>query len=113
MYWRMQLHPARPSEAVKHSITSLGAGYIGLDFGQDVGDLLLLKMNELPTGQHDYWHFAHTMKKGDIVLIIAHHFPFALARIAGPFNYISHAHPHIGVWFRHFRAVDRVTYYAD
>ena len=113
MYWRMQLHPAQPQEAVKHSITSLSSGYVGLDFGKDVGDLSLLAREDLPDGQHDYWDFASTMKKGDIVLVITHHFPFALTKIAGPYNYISHAQPHIGVWFRHFRPVQDVMYYAD
>jgi hypothetical protein len=109
----MQLHPAQPEEAVKHSVTSLAAGYIGLDFGEDVGDLLRLKKADLPEGYQDYWDFAHTMKPGDQVLIIAHHFPFALARVAGPYNYISRSLPHIGVWFRHFRQVDSISYFAD
>jgi len=113
MYWRMQLHPAQPEEAVKHSITCLSSGYVGLDFGKDVGDLLLLEKADLPTGQTDYWDFAHTMHEGDLVLIIAHHFPFALAKIAGPYNYISRPQPHLGVWFRHFRSVKEIRYYAD
>ena len=31
-YWRMQVHPASPGDAVAHTIESLAAGYIGLDF---------------------------------------------------------------------------------
>jgi len=31
-YWRMQLHPNEPGEALKHSVESLVAGFIGLDF---------------------------------------------------------------------------------
>ncbi len=41
-YWRMQLHPAEPSESVKGCVESLAAGYIGLDFATDVGDLMRL-----------------------------------------------------------------------
>ena len=33
-YWRMQLHPADPDQAVKHCVESLASGYIGLDFGK-------------------------------------------------------------------------------
>ena len=113
MYWRMQLHPSEAELSVKHAITSLAAGYIGLDFGKDLGDLHLLKREELPDGQRDYWDFAHVMKQGDLVLVVAHHFPFALAKVAGPYSYISHALPHIGVWFRHFRAVRDISYYGD
>lgn len=112
-YWRMQLHPCERTVAVHHTITSLAAGYIGLDFVTDIGDLRLLRKEQLPDGQHDYWDFGHVMRKDDVVLIITHHFPFALARIAGPYNYISRAQPHLGVWFRHFRRVRDVVYYAD
>lgn len=38
-YWRMQLHPSEPDQAVRHSIESLAAGYIGLDFVEDIGRL--------------------------------------------------------------------------
>ena len=34
-YWRMQLHPNNASEAVRHAVQSLAAGYIGLDFAED------------------------------------------------------------------------------
>lgn len=68
---------------------------------------------KLPEKQKDYWAFAHDMKVGDRVLVIAHHFPFALARIAGEYNYVRRFAPEIGVWFRHFRKVDEVHFYAD
>jgi hypothetical protein len=45
--------------------------------------------------------------------LFAHHFPFALVRVAGPYNYIRAAAPEIGVWFRHFRQVDDVRYFGD
>jgi hypothetical protein len=53
------------------------------------------------------------MEVGDRVLLFAHHFPFALARVSGNYNYIGAAGPEIGVWFRHFRQVDDVRYYGD
>jgi hypothetical protein len=112
-YWRMQLHPSESKNAVSYTVASISAGYIGLDFGKDVGDLLLTERKVLPTGQQDYWEFAHKMKKGDYVLVFTHHFPFALVRISGPYNYIRKSQPHVGVWFRHFRSISNVKYYAD
>lgn len=53
------------------------------------------------------------MDIGDRVLLFSHHYPFALVRVAGPYNYIRSKAPEIGVWFRHFRAVDDVRYYGD
>jgi len=112
-YWRMQLHPAEPGESVKHCVKSLAAGYIGLDFSAEVGDLMQTTKDRLPDNQKDYWAFAHGMDMGDRVLVIAHHFPFALVRIAGEYNYVRRFAPEIGVWFRHFRKVDDVHFYAD
>ena len=112
-YWRMQLHPSSSEEAVAHTVRSLAAGYIGLGFAAEVGDLLTTEQSALPPNQRDYWEFAHEMREGDLVLIVAHHFPFALARIAGPYNYIRSHDSNLGVWFRHFRHVDGVRYYAD
>lgn len=112
-YWRMQLHPAEPSESVKDCVESLAAGYIGLDFGTDVGDLTRLDASQLSTAERDYWLFAHEMALGDTVLIVAHHFPFALVTIDGDYNHIRQPAPEIGVWFRHFRKVKDVAYYGD
>lgn len=112
-YWRMQLHPNDAANAVRHSVESLSAGFIGLDFREDVGDLMTLRQNELPTNQEDYWAFAHEMAVGDVVLIMAHHFPLAICRVAGDYNYIRHHDPDIGVWFRHFRRADQIAYYGD
>jgi hypothetical protein len=47
------------------------------------------------------------MTEGDRVLIVVHHFPFALATVDGEYNYIRNVAPEIGVWFRHFRRVRR------
>ena len=112
-YWRMQLHPSESGEAVRHTVESLAAGYIGLDFATDVGDLLTVDRGSLPDGQREYWAFAHEMDIGDWALVFTHHYPFALARVASQYNYIRRASPEICVWFRHFREVDEVLYYAD
>jgi len=112
-YWRMQLHPNESGGAIKHTVECLSAGYIGLDFSADVPDLLMVGQDALPENQRNYWAFAHEMAVGDRVLLFAHHFPFALTRVSGPYNYIRSAAPEIGVWFRHFRSIDDVDYYGD
>jgi hypothetical protein len=112
-YWRMQLHPNDASEAARHAAQSLAAGYIGLDFAEDVGDLNRTAWEQLPQKQKPYGAFAHEMTEGDRVLIVVHHFPFALATVDGEYNYIRNVAPEIGVWFRHFRKVKDVRYYAD
>ena len=112
-YWRMQLHPSESEGAIKHTVESLSAGYIGLDFALDVPDLMTVTQSELPENQRNYWAFAHEMKTGDRVLLFAHHFPFALARVSGEYNYVRAAIPELGVWFRHFRAVEDVRYFGD
>jgi len=114
-YWRMQLHPNEPGEALKYSVQSLAAGFIGLDFARSFGvrDLRETTQNTLPDHQKDYWAFAHEMNESDVVLIMAHNFPFALATVDGDYNYIREPEPRIGVWFRHFRPVREVRYYGD
>jgi hypothetical protein len=112
-YWRMQLHPSESEGAVRHTVESLSAGYIGLDFAGDVSDLMTISQSDLPERQRNYFAFAHEMEPGDWILLFTHHFPFAAARIAGPYNYIRSAAPEIGVWFRHFRKVDGIRYYGD
>ena len=114
-YWRMQLHPDQSGMSIRHCVESLTAGYIGLDFasGAAVGDLLTADQKDLPNNQKDYWLFAHEMAKEDVVLIMAHHFPFALAIVYGSYNYMRHPSPEIGVWFRHFREVRDIRYYGD
>jgi hypothetical protein len=112
-YWRMQLHPSESEGAIRHTVDCLSAGYIGLDFGADVPDLLTVPQSELPENQRNYWAFAHEMDIGDVVLLFTHHFPFALARVASPYNYIRSIAPEIGVWFRHFRRVEDVRFYGD
>jgi hypothetical protein len=48
------------------------------------------------------------MAKGDWVLVICQHFPFAVVKIDGDYNHIHKPAPEIGVWFRHFRQITRV-----
>ena len=112
-HWRMQLHPAAPGGAIKHTVESLSAGYIGLDFAEDTADLKTISQSALPENQRHYWAFAHEMEIGDHVLLFAHNFPFALARVSGDYNYVREAVHELRVWFRHFRAVDSVAYYGD
>ena len=109
----MQLHPADSGGAIGHTVKCLAAGYIGLDFATDLPDLLTVQSESLPLGQRSYAAFASEMTVGDRVLLFAHHYPFALVRIAGEYNYIRCKTPEIGVWFRHFRAVDDMRYYGD
>ena len=114
-YWRMQLHPADPARAMRYAVESIAAGFIGLDFAAEVGDLHGARREDLPANQTDYWDFAHRMNIGDRVLVIVHHFPFALVAVSGEYNYIRKAEPALGVWFRHFRRIDRdqTQYLAD
>jgi len=109
----MQLHPSESGAAIKHTVMSLSAGYIGLDFEAAIPDLLTIEQEALPEKHRNYWSFAHEMAIGDYVLLFAHHFPFALVRVCGDYNYIREGAAKIGVWFRHFRSVDDVRYYGD
>ena len=109
----MQMHPSEADGAIKHTVESLSAGYVGLDFAADVPDLLTVPQVELPENQRNYWGFAHEMEVDDRILLFAHHFPFALVRVSGEYNYIRAAVPELGVWFRHFRTVDDIRYFGD
>lgn len=109
----MQLHPSESNDAIRHTVECLSAGYIGLDFAGDIPDLKTTTQSELPENQRNYWGFAHEMQVGDRVLLFAHHFPFALVRVSGEYNYVRSAVPELGVWFRHFRSIDDVRYYGD
>jgi hypothetical protein len=112
-YWRMQLFPGHSKNPIKDAVESISAGYIGLDFGNRVPDLLTETQEKLPENHKNYWAFGQEMKIGDNVLLFAHHFPLALVRVAGEYNYIRDIAPEIGVWFRHFRKIDEVRYYGD
>ena len=114
-YWRMQLHPADAKRATMYAVESVAAGFIGLDFTKDPGDLSKVQPAAIPTGQKDYLEFCNTMAIGDKVLVIVHHFPFALVTVAGEYNYLKEPVPELGVWFRHFRRIDPelTAYHAD
>lgn len=114
-YWRMQLHPSADSPwAMEYASQSIATGFIGLDFdGRSAGDLLSDTNQKIPAGQEIYVDFAKTMAKDDKVLIIVHHFPFAIVTVDGEYNYIRRAEPELGVWFRHFRRIKDPIYFSD
>ncbi len=112
-YWRMQLHPAEPSKAAYFAAESLAAGFIGLDFAETTGDLTDTRPDDLEKGKQDYLAFQREMSPDDYVLIIVHHHPFGLVKVKGEYNYIRTPDRRIGVWFRHFREITDVRYYAD
>jgi hypothetical protein len=109
----MQLHPNEPKKSVYYAAQSLSAKLVGLDFREDPGDLKLVDRNALDANEKVYLLFAEEMELGDYILVFAHNFPFALARVDGPYNYIKEKVPELGVWFRHFRRVTDVRYYGD
>jgi len=112
-YWRMQVHPDDPRHSVRETIASLAGGYIGIDAPGEVHDLGLAPPKALSAGQQEALAFAQEMAIGDRVLVFAHHFPFALVRVAGRYNYVRSPIPERGILFRHFRPIDDVRYYAD
>lgn len=114
-YWRMQLHPTDHFFAMRHTVESIGAGFIGLDFDKDRGNMLqITDPTLLPKGQRKYWDFAHKMSVEDKVLIMVHHLPFALVTVESEYNYILNP-KEAGLWFRHFRRIkpSKTYYYAD
>ena len=120
IYWRMQLHPDDSNLSVKHTTESVSAGFIGLGFGNaDPGDLKKVKPTDpslnLDKNEDRYWQFAEEMETGDIVAIFCHNQPFALTQITGNYNYIKTPVPNIGVWFNHFRSIDKdyTKYFLD
>lgn len=109
----MQLHPSDPERAVAHATRSLGLGYIGLDFRNPPGDLMVVEPESVDSNQRNYLDLAHTMAVDDLVLVMAHHYPHALVRVKGEYNYIREPEEELGVWFRHFRRVEILGYYSD
>jgi hypothetical protein len=92
---------------MRHAVDSVGAGLVGLDFENDPGDLRRADPNSVKTSEKDFFEFQHRMRVGDQVLIMVHHFPFALIVISGEYNYMAECEPELGVWFRHFRRIDK------
>jgi hypothetical protein len=111
----MQLHPNDAKNSAYYASQSLSAGFIGLDFETEVGDLLAVEHQNVLTTQRDYMAFAKEMQIGDKVLIIVHHFPFAVVTVSGEYNYIRKIDPALGVWFRHFRKInkDEIILFSD
>ncbi|QYK48313.1 MAG: hypothetical protein KF838_00330 [Phycisphaeraceae bacterium] len=114
-YWRMQLHPSDPARSAAHAIRSVSAGFIGLDFESDVGDMRRISRESVSSGERDYFDFVSPMQVGDLVLVVAHHFQVALVTVSGEYNYIATPDRGLGVWFRHFRRIDtrKTLFWAD
>ena len=112
-YWRMQLHPNDAENAAYYSSQSIAAGFIGLGFATEIGDLLSESHENILSSQKDYINFATKMKPGDKVLIITHHFPFAVVTVDGEYNYIRKTEPELGVWFNHFRRIKDPIFFSD
>jgi hypothetical protein len=111
-FWRMQLHPNEPRRATEFAARSLAAGFIGLDHSIDIGDMRKSE-NLLPPSQRDYFDLALRMQRGDKLLVISHHRPFAFATVDGDYCYVTAPQPELGVWFRHFRRVKDVRFVGD
>lgn len=113
--WRMQLHPDDGKLATRYAVEALGQGMIGLDFGGDYGDMRRIQASTLKPSEQDFLALADEMQVGDLVLVIVHNRPFALATIASDYRYTSAPQEEFGVWFRHYRRVERKTlrFYFD
>ena len=109
----MQLHPADSQRSIKHCLDSLAAGFMGLDFEKDPGDLRVADKKSVKQSEKDYFDFALKMQPEDKVLIISHHYPFALVTVESDYNYIKTPVGEIGVWFRHFRRIKSPQFYFD
>ena len=116
-FWRMQLHPDDKRYSFEHAVRSLAAGYIGLGFRDEPGDLTKINSKEelkkISKDQGQYLPFCNEMQIGDIVLVISHHYPVALCEVTGHYNYVKEQSEEIGVWFNHFRGIEVLSYAAD
>lgn len=112
-YWRMQLHPNDAEYASFYTINSLANGFIGLDFGNDPGDLEKLKECELEKTPNNIYAFVKEITRTDVVIIFLHHHPFAIVRNVEEYNYIKQPIDEVNIWFRHFRKFKDISYYSD
>ena len=115
-YWRMQLHPDDSTFSTFYAYQSIAKGFIGLGFAnENIGDLLELDDISKLGKQSVYLPFATQMQKGDLVLIMSHHNPLAVVKVTSEYNYIRKVLPELGVWFNHFRTIDKdnIIYYSD
>ncbi|MFM9872609.1 MAG: hypothetical protein ACKVQS_03975 [Fimbriimonadaceae bacterium] len=111
-YWRMQLHPGDSNNASKHTLNCLSKGIVGFDFFDDIGNLRG-EHGTIDEKQKDYLKFEDEMVPGDHILVISHHFPFALVEVSSDYVYVPNAKEDLGVWFRHLRFVKVCQFYAD
>ena len=111
-YWRMQLHPNEPRDSMFYTVQCLTHGYIGLDFGEEVGDLRTADTSHLAQSEKLFVQIESSMKSGDIVLIMSHNKPFALVEVIGKYVYIDD-YRKLSVWCPHLRPVRVLDYYAD
>ena len=108
----MQLHPTDPDRSAAHAANCIARGLIGLDFWNEVGDLRK-PLEGIDPKQKDYRLFQSEMAVGDLVLVQAHPYPFALVEVASDYVYVPNAKEELQVWFRHLRFVRNVRLYAD
>jgi|JI10StandDraft_1071094.scaffolds.fasta_scaffold1514436_1 hypothetical protein len=115
-YYRMQLHPDDSKQSSKHASESLSAGFVGLGFREDPGDLTKINPQDvtLSNNENTYW-VIKDIQPGDLILIMSHHYPYALVKVAEGYNYIKNPVPELGIWFNHFVRIDRefTKYYSD
>lgn len=118
-YWRMNLHPTDEKLQMKCVTESLAAGFIGLGFdvGADPGDLDKINPDDprvSPQANKTYWSI-QKIEQNDFVAIFAHNEPIALVKVIEEYNYIKKSLPELGIWFNHFRRIerDKINYFAD
>lgn len=115
-YFRMQLHPDDSGQASKHASESISAGFVGLGFDEDPGDLTKVTPDkaQLSNNEHSYWEILN-IQKGDFILVMSHHYPFALVQVEEGYNYIKKPVHELGIWFNHFVRIDKLAtrYYSD
>jgi hypothetical protein len=112
-YWRMQLHPNESESAAFNTVKSLAAGFIGLDFNEERGDLTNLDQNKLETRTNNIKAFVYEILREVAALIYLHHSPFALVMEIEEYNFIKKPVPALDIWFKHFRSVGKVSFYSD
>ncbi|WCL50760.1 hypothetical protein [Leptospira sp. GIMC2001] len=115
-YYRMQLHPDDSKQSSRYASESISAGFVGLGFVTDPGDLTKIKPQDtiLSINENTYWAITD-IEPGDFILIMSHHFPYALVKVTEGYNYIKKPVPELGIWFNHFVRVEKkfTKYYSD
>lgn len=111
--WRMQLHPNESSRSMEHTTRCLAAGYVGLGFDNDPGDLAALPASDLDTKTNNIHAFVHEIQREDRIVIFSRNRPLAMVSDIGPYNFIREPVPELRIWFRHFRQFSKLSWYAD